>query len=150
MIAEVIPTGRINTRKEPIMSARLSFVLAGLVLLFGLALHADGGEIYRITSTDGTKQTIYQVSFGGGKSSGKLTAFCPTKKDFVYLSWNDDQKRPAPAAVIWDHRTGETINLYKFPDSPNLLPAIPGVNAMKVCPFTGDTKFKVMRVGFYD
>ena len=132
------------------MCARLSFVLAGLVVFLGLAIHADGGEIYRITSTDGTKQTSYEVFFGGGKSTGRLTAFCPKKKEFVYLRWNDNEKAPAPAAVIWDHRTGETINLYNFPDCPNPLPAISGVNDMKVCPFTGDTKFKVMRMGIYD
>lgn len=132
------------------MSVRLSFVLAGPALFLGLAFYADGGEIYRITSTDGTKQTSYEVFFGGGKSSGRLTAFCPKQKKFVYLWWNDNEKAPAPAAVIWDHRTGETINLYKFPDCPNPLPAISGVNAMKVCPFTGDTKFKVMRMGIYD
>jgi hypothetical protein len=107
------------------MSARLSFVLAVALLFLGLALHVDGGEIYRITSTDGNKEISYQVSFGGGKSSGKFTAFCPKQKEFVYLSWDSGQKRPAPAAVIWDHRTGQTINLYNFPGCPGPLPIIP-------------------------
>ncbi len=132
------------------MNARLSFLMAGSVVFLGLALHADGGEIYRITSTDGAKQISYDVSFGGGKSSSRFTAFCPQQKKFVYLSWDRDQKSPTQAAVIWDHRTGETINLYKFPDAPNPLPAIADVKDIKICPFTGDKDFKVMRTGFYD
>ena len=132
------------------MIARLTLFPAGLILFLGVALCSDGGEIYRITSTDGKKGTSYEISFGGGKSIERLTAFCPKQKKFVYLSWDRDQKAPTPASTIWDHRTGEIIQLYKFTDCIDLLPIIPNVNAMKVCPFTGDTKFKVKRTGFYD
>jgi len=43
---------------------------------------------------------------------------------------------------VWDHRTGETIPLYRFPDTRNPLPVIPSIKAMKVCPFTNDKNFK--------
>ncbi len=43
---------------------------------------------------------------------------------------------------VWDHRTGETIPLYRFPDTRNPLPVIPSIKALKVCPITGDKDFK--------
>jgi hypothetical protein len=43
---------------------------------------------------------------------------------------------------VWDHRTGETIPLYRFPDAKNPLPVIPSIEAMKVCPLTGDKNFE--------
>jgi hypothetical protein len=44
--------------------------------------------------------------------------------------------------MLWNHRTGETIPLYHFPDAQNPLPVIPSIEAMKVCPLTNDKNFK--------
>jgi hypothetical protein len=42
------------------------------------------------------------------------------------------------------------IRLYKFPGVDQPLPAIPGIEHLKVCPFTGDKKFKAVRFVAYD
>jgi len=105
---------------------------------------------YRITSHDGDKVVEYQVSFGGAKLFEQWTAFDPASKTFVYLSFTRGAEPPKPTATIWDHRTGETIPLYKFPDVEQPLPVIPSLGGMKVCPLTGDKKFKAETYMFLD
>ncbi len=100
------------------------------------------GNIYKVTSQDGDKTITYEVRFGGGRLMHQFTAFDPETKKFVYLRWKRDGEKPAPAMKVWDHRTGETILLYRFPDAKNPLPVIPSLDAMKVCPLTGDKNFK--------
>jgi hypothetical protein len=68
----------------------------------------------------------------------------------VYLTWKTGEATPEPVATIWDHKTGETVKLYKFPDAEHPLPVIPSLKDMKVCPMTGDKEFTSMRVGNYD
>jgi hypothetical protein len=114
------------------------FVLASA--LFGTS-SASAGNIYRVTSHDGEKSITYEVCFGGGKLMDQFTAFDPETKKFVYLAWNRKDKPPTPAMRLWDHRTGETIPLYRFPDAQNPLPVIPSLEAMKVCPLTNDKNF---------
>jgi hypothetical protein len=129
------------------LKASLAVGLLGAVVAI-----CEAASIYRITSKtkDGeTKQ--YKVTFGPTKVTNRLVAFCPKNKKFVYLIWKDKtEKAPEPVSSIWDHRTGETVPLYKFPDSPHPLPAIARAEDIKVCPFTGDTKLKVERIGFAD
>lgn len=117
----------------------LLFALIGL--LAGPSL-APAANIYQVTSKDGDKTVTYEVTFGGGKLFDQLTAFDPETKKFVYLQWKRAGEKPAPAMKVWDHRTGETVPLYKFPDAKHPLPAIPSVDATKVCPLTGDKNFK--------
>jgi hypothetical protein len=100
------------------------------------------GNIYKVTSNDGGKTVTYEVRFGGGKLMDQFTAFDPETKKFVYLQWKRSDERPAPAMKVWDYRTGQTIPLYRFPDAKNPLPVIPSIDAMKVCPLTGDENFK--------
>ncbi len=60
-----------------------------LLLALVLVAHAspvNAGRIFRITSTDGKKTVTYDVKFGGGKSTGQLTAFCHKQQKFVYLT----------------------------------------------------------------
>ena len=122
------------------MSLRvLLFVLIGL--LAGPSL-APAANIYQVTSKDGDKTVTYEVTFGGGKLFDQLTAFDPETKKFVYLQWKRTDEKPIPVMRVWDHHTGETVLLYKFPDAKNPLPSIPSVDAMKVCPLTGDKNFK--------
>lgn len=116
-----------------------------LCLFGGVLLHtssAVAGNTYKVTSNDGEKLITYEVSFGGGQLMERLTAFDPESKKFVYFEWRRDEEKPAPAMKVWDHKTGETISLYQFPEAKNPLPIIPSIEAMKVCPFTGDKKFK--------
>lgn len=116
-----------------------------LLTLGGLLLGASpalAGNVYQVTSRDGEKEITYEVRFGGGKLREQFTAFDPASKKFVHLTWDRNGKPPIPVMKIWDHRTGETIPLYDFPDSKNPLPVIPSIEAMKVCPFTGDKNFK--------
>jgi hypothetical protein len=122
------------------------------VLSFVFPTPSSGAEIYEITSTrkDG-KKLKYQVTFGGSKTHNRLTAFCPKNKKFVYLVWEASVKpEPKPVSSIWDPRSGETIPLYRFPGSPYPLPAINDISDMKVCPFTGDKKFKKKITKFDD
>lgn len=118
---------------------RLLFVLFGVVI--GVS-SASAGNVYQVTSRDGEKTITYEVRFGGGRLMDQLTAFDPETKKFVYLQWKRSGEKPAPAMKVWDHRTGETIPLYRFPDARNPLPVIPSIKAMKVCPITGDKDFK--------
>ena len=117
----------------------LLFVFMGLVISTSLA---SAGNIYKITSQDGEKTITYEVRFGGGRLMDQFTAFDPETKKFVYLQWDRKGKPPAPAMKVWDHRTGATILLYRFPDVKNALPVIPSIDAMKVCPLTNDKNFK--------
>jgi hypothetical protein len=122
------------------MSRRvLFFVLVGLVA--GTPL-AQAGNVYRVTSRDGDRTVTYEVRFGGGKLMDQLTAFDPETKKFVYLRWKRSDEKPAPAMKVWDHRTGEVIPLYRFPNAKNPLPVIPSIDDMKVCPLTNDKSFK--------
>ena len=120
----------------------LRFVLFAVVGLLAGTMPALAGNIYKVTSQDGDKTVTYEVRFGGGKLMDQFTAFNPETKKFVYLQWKRSDEKPAPAMKVWDHRTGETIVLYRFPDAKNPLPVIPSIDAMKVCPLTGDKNFK--------
>ena len=122
------------------LSRTLLFVMVGL--LIGTS-SATAGNIYKVTSQDGEKTITYEVRFGGGRLMDQFTAFDPETKKFVYLQWDRKGRPPIPAMKVWDHRTGETILLYKFPDAKNPLPVIPSIEAMKVCPLTNDKNSKV-------
>ncbi|CAN5208661.1 hypothetical protein BH11PLA2_BH11PLA2_01910 [soil metagenome] len=119
-------------------------------LLALTASTSDAGTGYEITSKQGDKEVTYEVKFGGGKRFEQWTAFDPASKKFVYLRWPRGDAEPKPAATIWDHRTGETVKLYKFPSVESSLPVIPSVDEMKVCPMTGDKKFKAVPLLAYD
>jgi hypothetical protein len=120
------------------------------VLVLAVVADATAGTKWRITSKEGDKEATYDVNFGGGKAFGRYTAFDPDTKKFVYLDWEDRANPPKPAAVIYDHRTGETVPLYKFPGAANPLPRIPSIDELKVCPYTGDKNFQKKRIGNYD
>jgi hypothetical protein len=125
--------------------------VTSLLLVLLSAMFAAAGETFEITSTDGKKTIKYEVTFGGGFDHEVWTAFCPRSQKFVRVGWlRGKEKPPQVAATIWDHQTGRTINLYRFPGCPDPLPVIDSIQAMKVCPFTGDKNFKAKRVGFAD
>jgi hypothetical protein len=114
------------------------------------AATASAGTIHEITAKSGGDVVTYRVKFGDAKAIHHWTAFDPAGKRFVYMTWKRDQPEPAPAATIWNHRTGETVKLYKFPGVETPLPVIPSIAEMKVCPVTGDKAFTSKRVGNYD
>jgi hypothetical protein len=126
-----------------------NLLIAAAVLASASSLASAGTE-YRITSKDGEKTITYVVQFGGGRRFERFTAFDPKSKKFVYLDFDLDGKGPTPAGTIWDHRTGETIKLFKFPKVNQPLPLIPSIEDMKVCPITGDKHFKSERFRIYD
>lgn len=129
----------------------LSLTLSCLLLLLLLTNPASAGTGYEVTSTGQDGKTVtYTVKFGGGFRFEQYTAFDPSTKKFVYLTWPRDGKAPEPASMIWDCRTGETIPLYQFPEAKDPLPVIPSIEAMKVCPLTGDHNFKVKAQLAYD
>lgn len=118
---------------------------AAILLLVGVLAGqapAWAGNVYEVTSTSGAETVRYEVQFGGGKLQDQFTAFDPASKTFVYLSWDRNGEPPAPVTTIWDHRTGESIPLYAFPNVAHPLPVIPSIEAMKACPVTGDRDFK--------
>jgi len=120
------------------MTARTILLAAGLFLMTGAVSAGDG---YRVTARGADGPVEYDVTFGDGRASGRLTAFDPASRAFVYLTYPRSGERPTPVGSIWDHRTGATIPVYKFPKVETPLPAIPSIGEMKVCPLTGDTKF---------
>lgn len=125
--------------KEQNMVLRL--IASMVVLLVGISI-ARAGNIYKVTSQSGGGTITYEVGFGGGRLMDQFTAFDPDTKKFVYLKWERKGKPPTPAMKIWDHRTGETILLYAFPNAKSPLPVIPSIEAMKACPLTNDRNFK--------
>lgn len=108
------------------------------------------GNIYQVTSQQGDQTLTYEVKFGGGRMFDQLTAFDPETKKFVYLQWNRREKAPEPSAKIWDHRTGELIPLYLFPEAKHPLPVIPSIESLKVCPLTGDKNLKSKLLIIFD
>ena len=87
----------------------------------------------------------YQVKFGSGKRFEQFTASDPVSKSFVYLTWNRREPASEPVGTIFDHTTGKTIPLYKFPEAEHPLPVIPSMEEMLVCLLTGDHAFKATR-----
>jgi len=130
----------------PRRKRRGKMIRRNLFALFAASLlgtsSASAGNIYKITSRDGEKTITYEVRFGGGRLMDQFTAFDPEAKKFVYLQWNRNGKPPTPAMKLWDHRTGETVPLYNFPDARHPLPVIPSLESMKACPLTNDKDFK--------
>ena len=100
--------------------------------------------MYEITSRVDDKTVSYRVTFGGGFAFEQYTGFDPETKKFVYLKWKRGEKAPKPVSKIWDHQTGKTVSLYKFPGAKNLLSIIPSVKEMKFCPVTGNKEFEVI------
>jgi hypothetical protein len=123
----------------------LGSLVSALVALALTAGNGSAGTTYQITSSTGKETLTYEVSFGGGKQFERVTAFDPKSKQFVYLDFRRGSPTPEPAGAIWDHRTGETLWLYKFPGVDQPLPLISSIDDLKVCPFTGakDLKKKV-------
>lgn len=128
------------------MTTRL--IAAALVALS--ASSAPAGTGYKVTAKKGDEVVTYEVKFEGGRRFERWTAFDPASKAFVYLDWPRGQAEPTPATTVWDHRTGETTRLYQFPGVKGPLPVIPSLEAMKVCPLTGDKAFKSVAVVAYD
>jgi hypothetical protein len=124
-------------------------ILAAAFLALTASISAAGTG-YKVTAMQGDKEVTYEVKFGGGRAFERWTAFDPASKKFVYLDWKRGQAEPKPVATIWDHRTGETVKLYKFPGVEGPLTVIPSVEDMKVCPMTGDKKLKAVPVLAYD
>lgn len=123
--------------------------LALLVSAWGV-VSASAGDGYEVTARQGEREVTYMVNFGGGKRFEQYTAFDPESRKFVYLSWDREEQPPQPAMTIWDHKTGELVPLFKFPDVKHPLPIIPSIDALKVCPITGDKGFKARLVLAYD
>lgn len=127
------------------MRYTLSFLL--------LVLFADStfaGMRYEVTSRKGAMTVKYVVNFGGGRMMEQWTAFDPVSQTFVYLRWSRDQSTPLKVGSTWDHDSGVTRDLYKFPNVAVPLPMIPSIAAMKVCPLTGDRKFTYRAILAYD
>ena len=120
------------------------------LLLISLTSTSFAGTGYEITSVKGGETVTYMVNFGGGFLFEQHTAYDPVSKKFVYLQWPRDSQAPKPVGTIWDHQTGQTLDLYKFPGVKHPLPVIPSIKAMKVCPLTGDRNFKAKPVIAYD
>lgn len=123
-----------------------------LVVLFSsfLCTSSSAGEQFEITSFDGEKKITYTVNFGGGMIFEQFTAFDPVSKEFVYLTWQRGDEAPKPVGEVWDHETGKTKKLYRFPNVEHPLTVIPSMESMKVCPVTGDREFTSRRTMLYD
>ena len=111
---------------------------------------AMAGTVYKVTSKKADKAITYEVSFGGGMMFEQYTAFDPASGKFVYLSFKRGENPPKPVCQIFNHSTGKTVNLYKFPKVENPLPVIPNLKDMKVCPKTGDASFTAKAHIAYD
>lgn len=125
-------------------------VLLGSIALLLFCSKAMAGEIYEVTSRDRENNVIYRVRFGGGKLMDQYTAFDPETKSFVYLSWKRQDEAPKPVMTIWNHHDGELLALYNFPEAKHPLPIIPNMDAIKVCPLTGDRSFNAKLIIFVD
>lgn len=118
-----------------------------VVTLAPVAVLATG---YEITSRQGDEVITYMVRFGGGKQFESYTGFDPISKQFVYLSWPRGDAPPQPVSSYWDPTSARHIVLYQFPDTKQAIPVISSIDAMKVCPLTGDKNFKHKAVMMID
>ena len=126
-------------------------ILLTLLFCLSLSMPSLAGTTYEVTASDADGNAVtYQVNFGGGKLFEQYTAYDPASGKFVYLSHRRGEKAPEPAATIWDHTTGKTIELYKFPDVEQPLPIIPSIREMAFCPKTGDKNYKSKPIIAYD
>lgn len=116
-----------------------TLLIAALTLL-ALTPCCLAGVVYRVTASDGKNEVTYEVKFGGGRKFELATAFDPASKKFVYLQWERDGVKPEPAGSIWDHRSGQTVQLYRFPGVAQALPIIPSIDDLTICPKTGSKK----------
>jgi len=124
---------------------RIVYSLFLLVTIVGLSY---SGEFYLITSSDGN--TSYKLRFGSGKAGGSsLNGFDPVTKKLVVIHLKPGEAKPKPVAKIWDHKTGKTIPLYKFPDVEQPLPVIESIKDLTFFPFTDSKDFEVKK-GFFD
>jgi len=124
--------------------------MLGLLLCLLAAPSTMAGVIYQVTSTADGQTVEYNVSFGGSSVTAQYTAFDPASGEFVYIYFPRDGTPPQPAATIWDHTTGQTIDLYDFPGVEQPLPVIPSIEDMAVCPKTGDPDFRFIIVAHRD
>ena len=127
---------------------RKTIIHAAIAILSCGALYA--GATYEVTSESKGEKTVYEVSFGGGFLFEQFTAYDPETKKFVYLTWKRGENPPKPAGVIWDHKTGKNIELYKFPEAKQALPIIPGIGHLLTCPITGSKNLKKEVTIMYD
>lgn len=128
----------------------MRYLLAALFCA-SLALPTLAGTTYRVTAKDNENKTVqYEVNFGGGRLFEQFTAYDPGTGKFVYLSFKRGEDAPKPAASIWDHTTGRTIDLYTFPDAEHPLPIIPSIRDMASCPKTGDKQYTSKPIIAYD
>lgn len=123
---------------------------AAVGLLFLASAIVSAGEVYRVTAQEGRKTVTYEVRFGGGRMHDQFTAFDPETKKFVYLEWKRGDNPPVPEMKIWDHQTGETISLYRFPKAQHPLPVIPSMDSIRICPITKDRKFQAKLYAMFD
>lgn len=126
---------------------RVVAFLGAVIILTGSTMAGTG---YEVTSSSGDLTVTYMVKFGGGRAFQQHTAYDPVSERFVYLTWPRGDAAPEPVAKIWDHESGRTIELFKFPGAEQPLPVIPSMDAMKVCPKTGDKDFTSKAVLAYD
>lgn len=120
----------------------MRLIITTLSIMISSQLFAGTG--YEVTVETDEETRSYMVIFGGGRLFGQHMGFDPDTKKFVYLRWSRAEEPPKPVAKIWNHETGEMIQLFKFPNAKNPLPVIPSVKAMKVCPFTGSKELKAV------
>ena len=125
-------------------------VFVALLTLLAFTQYSAAGSIYQITSSDGKNEITYEVKFGGGRKFDQMTAYDPASKSFVYLQWERTGTKPEPTGSIWDHKTGETIMLYKFPGVTQPLPIIPTIDDLTICPKTGSKKITKKRTIIFD
>jgi len=126
---------------KPLLACLAFFTMTNLTL---------GGTGYEVTAQQNGKPLTYMVNFGGGKMFKQYTAYDPISKKFVYLQWPRNAEVPKPVGKIWNHETGQSIDLYQFPDIKHPLPVIPSMEAIKICPLTGDRNFKANPLIAYD
>jgi len=121
-----------------------------VVVITAVASSTHAGTRWEITSQKGTRSVTYSVDFGGGKAFEQYTAWDPASKKFVYLAWPRGEDGPKPVSTIWNHSTGELVKLFQFPEVKHPLPVIPSIDTIKVCPKTGDKKFRKQETIIFD
>lgn len=122
--------------------AKINTMLLIVVLSVAFASTAWAGTGYKIRCLNPQCDFASSIGLGGGMRFEEITGYCFEKNSFVRITWPrqgkynpdvQDDRAPKPM-TIWNHATGESFQVYTFPDCSEPLLPITNIKEFKFCP----------------
>ena len=127
-----------------------STALVLLLVVAGTAGVVLAGTIYKLTCSNDACNYKGEANFGGGRMFAMATGWCTTCREFTGISWKRSDKKPAPAATIWDSKTGKTLELHACPKCKKPFLPIESIEDLTHCPKCAKDGLKNVRTIMYD